>query len=199
MCGRYFFLSIHRNNNTGSELFDMIISLYGNVDSRDITPGMEAPVLIKKSGKYVFEQMEWGMESGNSKLIINARCENLRERPMFSGICDTQRCIIPASGYYEWRKGDRQRFQFTSKNNPFGILYFAGVYRFEGEVPHFTVITRRPTPEVAKIHNRMPMILKDKASASRWLMGGNEAEFMNDAIELNVSASGDEQLSMDFS
>ena len=95
------------------------------------------------------------------------------------------RCIIPASGYYEWETTDqgKEKYAFHLEDQP---MYMAGIFRKEKDVdiPTFVVLTRTPPiPEIYIIHNRMPVIIpKDKVHA--WLH--DSPEMMNEAI-VNLS------------
>ncbi|WP_354672316.1 SOS response-associated peptidase [Trueperella pyogenes] len=96
-----------------------------------------------------------------SRPIINARMETLAEKPSFAPAAKTRRCIIPASGYFEWRKPDKTPFYIYRVGRP---LAFAGLYGWwkNGEewVLTATIITRAAAGEMATIHDRVPLILE---------------------------------------
>lgn len=96
-----------------------------------------------------------------SRPMINARMETLAEKPSFAPAAKTRRCIIPASGYFEWRKPDKTPFYIYRVGRP---LAFAGLYGWwkNGEewVLTATIITRAAAGEMATIHDRVPLILE---------------------------------------
>ena len=193
MCGRYFFNSTGKLNTVSPELQEMILSICDGEAKRDVSPGTSAPVITYTNGVYSVENMYWDFKSEKGGLVINARGETVGEKSMFSD--SVNRCIIPASGYYEWRRGDRQKFSFSCKGEC-EIMYIAGLCRYYEDEEHFVVITRPPIEAASKIHNRMPLILSDRRKAAAYLKGCNLSAFISDDIEIDIRAEGDEQLSM---
>src|SRR5665647_3762098 len=123
--------------------------------------------------------MEWGLiphwakDLKSSKHPINARAETLAERPMFRGLLKHNRCLIPASGFYEWKQdGPRKEpYYIHLKESP--LFAFAGLYDVwddaNGEAhPTYTIITTEANDLVAPLHNRMPVILRPEDEI-RWL------------------------------
>lgn len=106
-----------------------------------------------------------------SKGVINARAESVQIKPFFRTAFQSQRCIIPADGFYEWAKKGTMRtpyFFHRQDDKPFA---FAGLY---SELPDgsgnvgFAIITTEPNSLVGRVHNRMPVMLEDGES-ERWL------------------------------
>jgi putative SOS response-associated peptidase YedK len=103
--------------------------------------------------------------------MINARAETLNEKPTFKHPFRRQRCIIPADGFYEWKKTDgKQPYRIKLKSGE--LFGFAGLWdRWERdgqEVYSCTIITTEPNELMASIHNRMPVIL-DRKDENDWL------------------------------
>jgi putative SOS response-associated peptidase YedK len=105
------------------------------------------------------------------KGVINARAETVASKPYYREAFFKHRCIIPADGFYEWLRTSKgsQPYLFQMKDNhPFG---FAGVYdellEQSGKVG-FAIITTGPNDLVAKVHDRMPVILSEEG-ISKWL------------------------------
>jgi putative SOS response-associated peptidase YedK len=105
--------------------------------------------------------------------MINARAEEIDIKPSFRKPIRTQRCLIPATGFYEWSFDSRLTRQVAQdKKTPYFIhlksrdwFCFAGLYDIwkdgEGkEIKTYTIITTEPNTLIATIHNRMPVILK---------------------------------------
>ncbi len=103
---------------------------------------------------------------------INARAETVDKLPLFREAFAKRRCLIPATGFYEWEKraGGKQPYRFVMKDlRPFA---FAGLWEFTriggDDILSATIIVGPPNPVVAPIHNRMPMIL-EPAQYDAWL------------------------------
>ena len=143
----------------------------GEVRPTDIVP-VYAP---DKAGNKAVYPMKWGFtlplpktsntgKSGN--LIVNARVETAPVKKTFAESWVKRRCIIPCAYYFEWRHEYNPE---NGKNIPkekymiqpvgMEVTYLAGLYRIEDGYPVFTVLTTEPTEELAKIHDRMPVIL----------------------------------------
>ena len=121
----------------------------------DIAPTNEAPVLVASGDKVVAEFQRWGIPGWRGGLMINARAETVCEKPMFRKSMAAQRCVIPASGYYEWDAGKHKYF-FQLPGKP---IYLAGIYDNSEGVNCFVVLTTAPNETVQDIHDRMPLIL----------------------------------------
>src|SRR5215475_2056179 len=105
--------------------------------------------------------------------MINARAETLAEKPAFRGLLKSQRCLVPASGFYEWRAEGRTKIPYYIHPEPTSLVTFAGLYDYwtnpQGEeVTSFTIITTKAAGVVAQLHHRMPVIL-DRAREETWL------------------------------
>ena len=90
----------------------------------DVAPTQVAPVLVASGGKVVAEYQRWGIPGWRGGLMINARAETVCDKPMFRRSMAAQRCVVPASGYYEWDAG-RHKYFFRAPGRP---LYLAGIY-----------------------------------------------------------------------
>jgi putative SOS response-associated peptidase YedK len=175
MCGRYTFQpteAFYRRFNIANRL-DGLVARY------NIAPSQLVPVIISQSPNQVV-LMRWGLiphwakEEKTAYKMINARMETLTQRPAFRGLLAANRCMIPASGYYEWRaeaRGGKTPYYIHPTSHEF--FAFAGLYDVwtnpEGEDIHtFTIITKDSDGFVAQLHNRMPVIL-DRGLEDAWL------------------------------
>jgi putative SOS response-associated peptidase YedK len=124
----------------------------------------------------------WAPDRAIGDRMINARAETITEKPSFKRSVQQQRCLIPADGFYEWRREGNNKVPVwihLKKKEPFA---FAGLWDLwrdpEGQMLYtFTIITTMPNALVRPIHNRMPVIF-DRLSAKQWLdltFGPNEA------------------------
>ncbi len=156
MCGRYQF---------STEKYQTLRQIVQNARrhsrgpegpvSGEIAPTAVAPVLVASGDKVVAEFQRWGIPGWRGGLMINARAETVCDKPMFRRSMAAQRCVIPASGYYEWDAA-KHKYLFRIPDQP---LYLAGIYdNVEGE-DRFVVLTTAPNATVKQIHDRMPLIL----------------------------------------
>ena len=117
----------------------------------NVAPTQKVTVIRQQAPQSV-EECTWGFENPRSAaVVINARSETLPERPMFKHLIHSNRCIIPADGFYEWK--DKQPYYFqTLEKQLFG---FAGLWQ-KGRC---VIITRAADRNMQGIHDRMPIIL----------------------------------------
>lgn len=123
------------------------------------------PILVIGSGR-VAKTLRWGLQvSWSPRPLINARSETLREKPSFRSIL-ANRVLVPATAYIEWKETGHQgkvRYRIAPERNaPFAM---AGLV--DGD--RVTIITCAPSPAVAEIHDRMPVILADQDKEQAWL------------------------------
>lgn len=127
-------------------------------------------------GSRVMDPMLWGLVPSWAKDIsigskmINARSETLEEKPSYRNAFKRRRCIIPASGFYEWHTKTREPYYISPKED---ILSLAGLWEHwqspEGsELYSCTIITTAANHLMQPIHERMPVII-DKSALDIWL------------------------------
>ena len=159
--------------------------LDGEVHPTDIVPVI-AP--NSRGSRSVFP-MQWGfLAKDNKRTLFNARVETASEKPTFKDAWKSHRCIIPASYYFEWehlkspdgkvKTGDKYAIQPTGCT----VTWLCGLYRIEDGYPVFVVLTKEPSIELGKIHDRMPLILpKDKID--EWINPSSDpAEIIGQAL-----------------
>lgn len=126
----------------------------------NIAPTQKIALFRQNTGIHAEESI-WGFENPRSgSPIINARSETLTERPMFKDLLQTNRCLVPADGFYEWKGKQPYYFQLPDK----ALFAFAGLWR-NGRC---VIITRAADATMQGIHDRMPIILTQSDWAS-WL------------------------------
>lgn len=181
MCGRYYI----EDDDVQEELLKIIEEVQRRASAS------ENPVALKAHGE-IFPTdtvpviannrdmrptpfaMQWGYTMPDGKRIINARSETAMEKPLFKDGMLQRRCLIPASGYYEWEKRDGKKIKYAIRPEGMRMLYMAGIYRIEKGLPVFSILTREVAPGIAFIHNRMPVILPESAR-KHWLDVHNPA------------------------
>lgn len=148
----------------------------------NLAPSQQALVVRAgpQQGKRELVRLQWGLipswtrdERGGNK-PINARAETVALKPSFRQALQQRRAIIPASGYYEWQQvgGKKQPYYIHGKDER--PLSLAAIWeRWErGDIlkETFAIITTAAQGSMAELHNRMPLILPERAF-DRWLAG----------------------------
>lgn len=173
MCGR--FVSKAKRKEIENEFKVEIGVDDPTVPRYNIAPTQMIAAVAEIENEREISLFKWGLvphwakdESIGSKLI-NARAETLTEKPSFREAFRSRRCIIPASGFYEWMraaKGAKQPFYFYLKDK--NIFGFAGLWeewldKETGELTETcTIITTEANEVLKPIHERMPVILKSE-------------------------------------
>jgi putative SOS response-associated peptidase YedK len=155
--------------------------MIGSRSRFNIAPGNEMPVIVR-AGENHIAILRWGLipswtkDIRAAKPLINARAETLGEKPAFRSLMNAHRCLVPASGFFEWKKeGNRKSpVYFRLADDP--LFSFAGLFdewhNPEGvTVSTYTIITCNANSLVAPAHDRMPVILS-RTAEERWLDSG---------------------------
>lgn len=183
MCGRYVF----NPDDKLAERFglsEVSAELKANFN---VTPESMMPIVIKRQERELVEA-KWGLKPKwlqDKSGFINARAETLLSKPSFKQEAVNCRCIVPASGYFEWQSGKvKQPYYFEQKE----MLGLAGIYNETETGRTFAIITRPAQEEYAAIHDRQPVIVP-KSREERWLYGkeveGLLEELLNKKEKLN--------------
>lgn len=136
----------------------------------NIAPGQQVAVIFNRESARTLAMMQWGLVPSWAKdpaignRMINARAETLAEKPSFKRLIGKRRCVVPADGFYEWRKGRKRKVPMRIRlksEEPFG---FAGLWDSwrkpdDTELQSFTIITTEANDLLGPIHDRMPVIL----------------------------------------
>ena len=154
MCGRYYIKH---------KMYEGLPAFMIAADSRrligDVHPSEQALILRRGRDRIETSFCNWGYpakEQGG--LVINARAETLLEKPMFCEDTLHRRCLIPASGFYEWDRRKQKAEICVSERD---VIYFAGIYSLRSGTERFVIITRPAEGEMCRIHDRMPLIIPD--------------------------------------
>jgi len=146
----------------------------------NISPSQMVPVIRQNEKKeLIMEMMRWGLIPSWAKdpvignKMINARAESVAEKPSFKYSLKNHRCLIPASGFYEWENTDEGKIPHYVYIKEEPVSSFAGLYDIwndseNREIKTFTIITTKANKILEPIHNRMPVIL-DKKQEDIWL------------------------------
>ncbi len=168
MCGRF---AITLPPDAVSALFDALPDNdLPDVPNYNVCPTNQVQVVTSGGGGRQLRSMRWGLIPGWYKtpaggpLLINARSETLAEKPAFRAAARERRCLIPASGFYEWVKdADDNRLPFYIHAADGAPIAFAGLWQHwgpEGERQSTCAIaTCAANRTMAEVHHRMPVIV----------------------------------------
>jgi putative SOS response-associated peptidase YedK len=145
----------------------------------NIAPTQPIAVVKRDTDGRHFVLMRWGLIPSWVKdekafpLLINARSETIVEKPAFRSATKRRRCLIPADGFYEWRRDGKARVPFHIRRPDRRLLVFAGLWetwsaRDGSEIDTACIVTVSANGKLAALHDRMPAILDEKA-AELWL------------------------------
>ena len=179
MCGRYNLIT---DSEALVDFFDVLNSL--PIEPRyNIAPSQEVPVIRMAASGRELALMRWGLTPHWAKDrktgtgVINARAETVAEKPFFRNAFRRRRCLIPATGFYEWKshKGGKQPYHFQIRKG--GLFAFAGLWEsWTGQqnqrVETCAIIVTEANEAISSIHDRMPVILRPEDFAS-WLSPAN--------------------------
>ena len=157
MCGRYY-LEISKENMSFVNNIDTFeYKTNYNISPQTSVPAIINNELLKTTWGYF---PSWLKEQDNPRPLFNSRYESLLEKKTFTSAFRNNRCLIPLSGWYEWRTENesRQPYFFYNKENL--QILTAGLFwkRSNGDI-ETSIITREAVPPLDTIHNRSPLIL----------------------------------------
>lgn len=147
------------------------------VPAYNIAPTQASWVLRARDGGNEAVELRWGMPAAwNKSLLINARLETAATLPTFRQSWRERRCVVPATGWYEWCAvdGAKRPFWIHPRHSP--LLLFAGLWqpgKTTGEAGQFAILTTEAEGEVRQLHSRRPVTLSPPW-LEPWLHGSAE-------------------------
>jgi len=162
----------------------------------NISPTQPVVTITQDHQKRHFQLMRWGFipswvkDPADFPLLFNARSETVSEKPAFRTVIRHRRCLIPASGFYEWLNDGKVKVPFLIAMKDRSPLALAGIWEtYSGgdgsEIDTVAIITTSANAEVAPLHNRMPAIILPP-DFSLWL--DSSAPNLMEAVSLLRSA-----------
>jgi putative SOS response-associated peptidase YedK len=168
MCGRY---SLHSNS-------DVIALQFGLQSVPELAPRYNiapaAQVLIVKQDGAAIARWglipRWAKDPAIGMKLNNARAETLNQKASFRDAYFRRRCLIPASGFYEWKREGELKQPYYIHPAATELFAFAGLWDTWQDIDTFTVITTGANVAMGSIHDRMPVIIAPEQYAG-WLHG----------------------------
>ena len=181
MCGRY---TLKTPAGRLAEEFGVGGSLPELPPNYNVAPTQQVATVLAENGSRRLEMLRWGLippwadDPQIGSRMINARSETAPEKPSFRRAFRERRCLIPADGFYEWKRmnGGKQPYYIHMEGGrPFA---FAGLWESwdrEGEIRSCTILTTGANSLVGEIHDRMPVIVAPDAY-DVWLDPASEGD-----------------------
>jgi putative SOS response-associated peptidase YedK len=167
MCGRY---RLSRRKQVVEEYFDTASDEEDWTPRYNIAPTQPVVTIRQAGATPILSTMKWGLmpswatDISTGSPLINARSETILEKPALRESFRMRRCLIPADGFYEWKKTGKERhpFHFAMKDN--SLFAFAGIWdrwksRSGQMLESCSILTTVPNELMDGVHNRMPVIL----------------------------------------
>lgn len=169
MCGRFTLAERLQQLQKRYEIHEIA---YDYQPSYNIAPTDVITTVLSDtaSGEKQFQQISWGIPLKIEKLnnlVINIRDDKVLTNGFFHKMFETHRCLIPASGFYEWQKSGSTKIPYFIKSDQ-KIVSFAGLYYTIKDVLYTAIITTKANAVVSELHDRMPVMLSQHEEAG-WL------------------------------
>ena len=184
MCGRYYI------NVAKDELsFVNNFKEFEYKENFNVAPQTAAPCIVDNnlvSANWGYFP-DWLKKQSNSRPLFNTRHESLLEKKTFTSAFKNSRCLIPITGWYEWKEeeGIKQPYYFSSNSS--AIIFAAGLYwnRSSGDIES-SIITREAVEHLHVIHNRSPLLLNEK-NRDLWLSDTSSEEIYSEILDYSYS------------
>ncbi len=180
MCGRFTLRTPRRFKDLSANLPAATL-----VPRYNIAPSQEVLAIIGTEDEQRVSAFVWGLVpswSGEPKGIINARSETLESRPSFAESFHRRRCLIPADGFYEWKRKGKSKQPYYFQMQDEAQFAFAGIWdewkKDGASITSCAIITTVPNELLATIHDRMPVILAPTAQG-KWLSDSGPDELLS--------------------
>jgi len=184
MCGRFV---LNADTQRILKEFDaLLLEPYEFSPRFNIAPTQIVPVIISdENGHRILRGMRWGLipswakDDSLASRLINARSETIAEKPSFRSAFRSRRCLVPATGFYEWKSENKVKTPVLIEVAKRPLFSMAGLWESweardesgakTGEIiDTFTILTTDANQELKSVHDRMPRIL-DRKQEKLWI------------------------------
>ena len=190
MCGR---MAITLPHDAMAQMFQAApANDLPEVPNYNVCPTSQVAAVTSAQGVRRYAPMRWGFiphwykKPNDGPLLINARAETIAEKPAFKAACRERRCLIPATGFYEWtRLEDGTKLPWFIERADGAPMALAAIWQDWGDLgPTAAIVTTSANAAMGNIHHRIPVIL-EPADWPLWLgeAGKGAATLMRAAAE----------------
>ncbi|WDE04319.1 SOS response-associated peptidase family protein [Thalassomonas viridans] len=168
MCGRFSVINEHLSDRV-SELLGIS---YSTTTNTDLCPSQFVSAIAADGNSYQQGELSWGIKPEWAKrLLINAQAETAAQKATFKQAYATNRCLVPMTGWYEWRtntaSNKKEKFFFSHAGEQ--PLFMAALW-FAGQPNQLVTLTIKPNELCALYHKRMPLLILPE-HIDYWLRG----------------------------
>lgn len=196
MCGRYNLITDVQTIIDFFEVEQTLMDVASWKPRYNIAPGQNLPVVLQKAAESdrMLAALRWGLvppwgDCQQPRISpINARAETVSSKPMFRRAFERRRCLIPATGFYEWAKTPQGKKPFHFSRQDGQLFAFAGIWeqcRSEQNeiVESYAILVTEANKLVRQVHDRMPVILH-RQDYARWLdVGNSDLKALNELLK----------------
>lgn len=174
MCGRY---AVHSDPATLAVEFDAVDRTDGALGpDYNVTPTKTVSIIVSRGVERSVRPVRWGLvptwakDATSGPPMINARAETITTKPAYAESVARRRCLMPATGWYEWQPGDGRKQPYLCARRDGASVAMAAVFSAwwppgaDQPLVSCAVVTTDAVGEFADIHHRMPLVL----SSARW-------------------------------
>jgi len=189
MCGRFLLNCelkeiLSKYNIKNQEIIEYI--------KGDFYPSSYVPVVLE-NGEKIIKLAKWGFFFTAKKgVVINARAESIKHKPMFKSSFYSARCLIPANMFYEWKdEGNKKKTKYKIGLQDNDLFLLGGIYKItfdekQNEQISVVIITTESEGDMKDIHSRIPLIVKDELM-DLWLNKDTSIEYIEDILKSNIN------------
>lgn len=181
MCGRY---RLSRRKQVVEEHFDAVSGEEDWSPRYNVAPTQPVPVIRQdpKEPARTLSQLRWGLipswskDASGAARMINARSETALTLPAFRDAMKLRRCLVPADGFYEWKRSGKVKQPYCFEVHNGKLFAFAGIWELWKDpggkwIETCSILTTNANAVTSAVHDRMPVIL-DPADYDLWLDPG---------------------------
>lgn len=207
MCGRYALK--YNSNELPSQFETFHLEVHPQIArgenherSYNVAPTTNGAVYRAKDK--VLRYMKWGLVPHWTKNLaefktyrtFNARLESLQESRMWIQCCNNKRCVVPISGYYEWKTTGKTKIPYYVTRSDDTLLFLAGMYDYleNDDLWTYTIVTSVAPKELSWLHNRMPIVLEPGSAAWKMWMDPDKTEWTQKELNDLLAARYDDKV-----
>ncbi|GLX80502.1 DUF159 family protein [Thalassotalea insulae] len=138
---------------------DILGIKFSTSSNNNLCPTQQVSTVAKENG-YFQVNATWGIKPDWSKsLLINAQSETVHKKSTFKNSFLNHRCLVPCSGWYEWRLESGKKVKYLFEHSDNQPLFMGGIL-YHPHAPQLVTLTVRPNEKCSQYHHRMPLLIE---------------------------------------